>query len=141
MDLLLRDDDLELGKSLVKTPPWDKPAFLAKHPLAGSYLPSDQARSFKSRCMRILFITLDRPDVQFASKDISRVMAHPTISADETLTGLLVLLHLPTLVVSACTCKKDPLRTNSTKKEAGLTENKATIRTLHSHPYDQYVLA
>ena len=47
--------------------------------------------------------------------------------------------HLPTLVVithrrtnmtSAYTSKKDPLRSNSTKQEAGHTENKATIRTL-----------
>ena len=59
------------------------------------------------------------------------------------------ILHLPTLVVvthrgtnmiSAYTPKKGPLRTNSTVKEAGHTENKATIRTRRNHPYDQYVL-
>ena len=42
---------------------------LAKKPPAGAYLPADQARSFKSRYMRHLFIALDRPDVRFASKD------------------------------------------------------------------------
>ena len=87
MDLLLCDYDLEHGKSRGVTVPWDKLALLVKNPLAGAYLPADQARSFKSRHKRNLFITLDRPDVQFASKEISRAMAQPTINADETLNG------------------------------------------------------
>ena len=43
-------------------------------------------------------------------------------------------------MISACTSKKDPLRTNSTRKEAGHTENKAKIRTRQKHPYEQYAL-
>ena len=39
--------------------------------------------SFKSRCMRNLFIALDGPDAQFASEELSRTK--PTINADETL--------------------------------------------------------
>ena len=38
--------------------------------------------------MRNLFIALDRPDILLASKEISRAMALPTVSADETLKGL-----------------------------------------------------
>ena len=63
-NLLLRDYGVEPGKSRVKTVPWDTPAFLAKNPRSGAYLPADQARSFKSRYLRNLFIALDRPDDQ-----------------------------------------------------------------------------
>ena len=63
-------------------------ALLAKSRLARTYLPTDQARNFKIRCMRNLFIALDRPDVRYASKEINRAMAQPTINADETLKGL-----------------------------------------------------
>ena len=31
----------------METVPWDKPAFLAKNPLAGAHLPVDQARNFQ----------------------------------------------------------------------------------------------
>ena len=41
-------------------------------------------------------------------------------------------------MIRACISKKDPLRTNSARKEAGHTENKATIRTRHNHPEDFY---
>ena len=79
MDFMLRDYGVEHGKSQGKTVPRDKPAFLAKSPLARAYLPADQTRSFKSRCMSNLFMALDRPDVEFASKEISRAMAQPTM--------------------------------------------------------------
>ena len=39
-------------------------------------------------CMRCLFLALDRPDIQFTAKEISRAMASPTIHADETLKAL-----------------------------------------------------
>ena len=45
--------------------------------------------------MRNLLIALDRPDVQFANKEISREMAQPTINADETLKGLAARQVLP----------------------------------------------
>ena len=37
--------------------------------------------------MRNLFIALDRKDVQFASKEISKAMAQPTVNTDDTLKG------------------------------------------------------
>ena len=42
----------------------------------------------KSRYVRNLFIVLDRPDAQFASKAINRAMAQPTTNEDETLKEL-----------------------------------------------------
>ena len=59
------------------------------------------------------------------------------------------ILHLLTLAgtthrginrISVYTSKKDPMCTNATKEETRYTDNKATIRTRHNHPYDQYVL-
>ena len=44
-------------------------------------------------------------------------------------------MHRGRSMIGACTSKKDPLRTNSTRKESGHTENKATIRTRRRHPY------
>ena len=38
--------------------------------------------------MRHLFLALDRPDLQFVAKEISRAMSQPTINADETLKGV-----------------------------------------------------
>ena len=38
--------------------------------------------------MRCLFLALDRPDIQFVAKEISRAMANPTVNADETLRGV-----------------------------------------------------
>ena len=38
--------------------------------------------------MRCLYLALDRPDIQFTAKEISRAMASPTIHADETLEAL-----------------------------------------------------
>ena len=46
--------------------------------------------------------------------------------------------HRATNMTNAYTSKKNPLRTNTTKKDDGHTENKPTIRTRRSHPYDLY---
>ena len=73
------------GRSRGKTVRWDRQGFLAKNRLQGAYLPADQTRTFKSRCRSNLFIALDQPIVQFSSKEISRAMSLPTITADETL--------------------------------------------------------
>ena len=45
--------------------------------------------------MRNLFIALDRPAVQFASKEINKVMAQPTINEDATLKVLARYLTAP----------------------------------------------
>ena len=67
VDLLLKRYGLEHGRSQGKNTLRDKTTFLGTNPLAGAYLPADGAQTFKSRCMRNLFIALDRPDVQFTS--------------------------------------------------------------------------
>jgi hypothetical protein len=71
-----------------KATPWDKPAFMDKNPLAGDPLEGSRATTFRSTCMRNLFLALDRPDLQFVAKEISRVMSKPTVYADETLKGV-----------------------------------------------------
>ena len=38
--------------------------------------------------MRCLYLALDRPDIQFTAKEISRAMASRTVHADETLKAL-----------------------------------------------------
>ena len=87
-DILMRDYGLEPGKSKGKQVPWDKPSYIGKHPLAGPLLTAAASRRFKSSCMRHLFLALDRPDLQFVAKEISRAMASPTVNADETLKGV-----------------------------------------------------
>ena len=70
------------GRAGGKTVPWDTPAFLAKNPRSGAYLPGDQARSFKSRCLRNLFIPLDRPDDQRRRNTEAARQVLPHISAE-----------------------------------------------------------
>ena len=81
-NFLLRDYGVEPRKSRGKTVPWDTPAFLAKNPRSGAYLPADQARSFKSRCLRNLFIALDRPDDQRRRNTEGSRQVLPHISAE-----------------------------------------------------------
>ena len=47
-----------------------------------------------SNCMRCLYLALDRPDIQFTAKEISRAMASPTVHADETLKALSLYLAI-----------------------------------------------
>ena len=61
------------------------PRYWPRTRLPAAHLPADQASGFKNRCIGNLFIALDRPDVQFASKENSRSVAQPTIDGDETL--------------------------------------------------------
>ena len=63
-------------------------AFLARHPLAGPFLDEKRRVEFHSNCMRCLKLALDRLDIQFTVKEISRAMASPTVHADETLKAL-----------------------------------------------------
>ena len=76
------------ASSKTKATPWDKAAFLARHPLGGSFFDEKRRVAFRSNCMRCLYLALDRPDIQFTSKEISGAMASPTIHADEPLKAL-----------------------------------------------------
>ena len=76
------------ASSKTKATPWDKAAFLARHPLAGPFLDEKRRVEFRSNCMRCLYLGLDRPDFQFTAKEISRAVASPTVHADETLKAL-----------------------------------------------------
>ena len=87
-DILIRDYGLEPGESKGRLAPWNKPSFFQKHPLAGPHLSTDDARRFRNSCMRLFFFALDRPDLQFVAKEISRSMAQPTVNADEILKGV-----------------------------------------------------
>ena len=69
------------ASSKAKSIPWDKAAFLARHPLAGPFLDEKRRVEFRSNCMRCLHLALDRPDIQFT-------VASPTVRADETLKAL-----------------------------------------------------
>ena len=86
-DLLMATYGLT-ASSKTKATPWDKAALLARHPLAGPFLDEKRRVEFRSNCMRCLYLVLDRPDIQFTAKEISRSMASPTIHADETLKAL-----------------------------------------------------
>ena len=72
-DLLMAACGL-IASSKTKAAPWDKAAFLARHPLAGPFLDEKCRVAFRSNCMYLAF---DRPDIQFTAKEISRAMASP----------------------------------------------------------------
>ena len=76
------------ASSKTKATPWDKAAFLARHPLTGPLLDEKRRVAFRSNCMRCLYLVLVRPDIKFTAKEISRVMASPTIHSDETVKAL-----------------------------------------------------
>ena len=86
-DLLMAAYGLNVS-SKGKPIPWDKANFLARHPLAGPFLDEKRRVEFRSNCMRCLYLALDRPDIQYTAKEISRAMASPTVHADETLKAL-----------------------------------------------------
>ncbi len=70
------------GKRIVATP-LDKANFLARHPVAGTPLAEAAAAKYRSVCMRLLYVSADRPESQFAAKELSRAMATPTDNAEE----------------------------------------------------------
>ena len=72
------------ASSKTKATPWDKAAFLARHPLEGSFLNEKRRVAFRSNCMRCLYLALDRPNIQFTAKDISRAVASPTLLLAKT---------------------------------------------------------
>ena len=55
---------------------------------AGPFLDEKRRVEFRNNCTRCLYLALDRPDIQFTAKEISRAMASPTVHADETLKAL-----------------------------------------------------
>ena len=75
-------------ESKSRVTPWNKKEFLDRNPLAGPELAADKCKAFRSNCMRALYLAIDRPDIQFCSKEIARSMATPTVYADETLKGM-----------------------------------------------------
>ena len=86
-DLLMAAYGLHVS-SKGKAIPWDKATFLARHPLAGPFLGEKRRVEFRRNCMRCLYLALDRLDIQFTTREISRAMASPTVHADETLKPL-----------------------------------------------------
>ena len=84
-DLLMAAYGL-IASSKAKTIPWDKAAFLARHPLAGPILDEKRRVEFRSNCMRCLYLALDPPD---------RAMESPTIHADEHTQGSFTILGWP----------------------------------------------
>ena len=105
-DLLMAANGLT-ASSKTKATPWDKAAFLARHPLAGPFLDEKRRVAFRSNCMRCLYLALDRPDIQFTAKEISRAMASPTIHADET--GSFAVLGWPSSLCCGDTHGKNGL--------------------------------
>ena len=83
-DLLMAAYGLNVS-SKGKPIPSDKANFLVRHPLAGPFLDEKRRVEFRSNCMRCLYVALDRPDIHYTAKEISRAMASPTVHADETL--------------------------------------------------------
>ena len=69
-----RHADLNVS-SKGKPIPWDKANFLARHPLAGPFLDEKRRVEFRGKCMRCLYLALDRPDIKCTAKEISRTMA------------------------------------------------------------------
>ena len=68
--------------SKTKATPWDKAAFLARHPLARSFLDEKRHVAFRRNCLRCVNLALDRPDFHFTAKETSRAVASPTIHAE-----------------------------------------------------------
>jgi hypothetical protein len=57
----------------------------AVSPLDGPELDAEQAAQYKSLAMRAVYLSLDRPDIQFSTKETARAMTRPTVSAWEAL--------------------------------------------------------
>ncbi len=63
----------------------DPKSYTTRHPLQGDELPPKDSTLYKSVCMRFLYLVQDRPECQFASKELTRAMSKPTVSAMEAL--------------------------------------------------------
>eukprot|EP00971_Amphidinium_carterae_P224183 4448201-Amphidinium_carterae.1 len=48
----------------------------------GDELPSDRSTAYRSLCMRANYLSSDRPDISFASKEAARWMSKPCIAAE-----------------------------------------------------------
>jgi len=68
-------------------------------PVEGEDLISTEAETYRSNCMRSLFLALDRPDIVFSAKELSRGMSRPTSNGWAALKRLArYLIKYPRLV-------------------------------------------
>ncbi len=49
--------------------------------LEGPELDAAMATPFRSACMRLAYLAMDRPEIQYTAKEIARAMANPTEAA------------------------------------------------------------
>ena len=93
----------------------DKAKWASCPPLSGDELNSDLVPVFKSCCMRLNFVALDRVDIAFLAKELARTMSRPTKAAFEHMKHLVRYLlgnrrlvwvfrrqHLPTHIDIFC---------------------------------------
>jgi len=91
--LLLREASLTSTSKGVATPS----VKMKVHILEGA--PLTNPRPFRSQCMRVAYLALDRPDIQYPSKEAARCMSAPTVSGAEALKRIIrYLLAYPRLV-------------------------------------------
>ncbi|CAK0894862.1 unnamed protein product [Prorocentrum cordatum] len=77
-----------------------------KDALSGEELKGREREMYRSACMRLAYLALDRPDLQFSSKEAARVMRAPTLGGWEALTRMgRYLLGAPRLVAM---CARQP---------------------------------
>ena len=79
------------GKSLTVG---DKANFRKRHPLIGDEF-TDENFTVRSGCMRVAFLAMDRPEIQYMGKECARVMNKPTVY------GLECLKHIVRFLISA----------------------------------------
>ena len=89
VDVLCAQLSLTSKSNVVATPGEKGKTPILEGPLLGS---SDSAL-FKSAAMRCSFLAQDRPEIQFASKEVARCMASPTVSGMAALKRLVGFLN------------------------------------------------
>ena len=73
------------GTANTRATPADKEVFKKRPPLLGDELQPKQAGLYRSICMRLSYLALDRPDLMFVSKELARAASRPTTHAWEAL--------------------------------------------------------
>ena len=77
----------------------DKVRFNKCHPLMGEELEGGEVLLVRSGCMRIAFLAMDRPEIQYMGKECARVMNKPSIYGLECVKHIVrFLLSAPRLV-------------------------------------------
>ena len=83
-EIIIKQMGLTFSSKCVATPGVKvKPSSESERPLS-----SDETTLFRSVCMRANFLALDRPEIQYASKEIARSMSNPTRGAFDALKRL-----------------------------------------------------